>query len=113
MYLVFEFVDKNLLEVMTDTYPTGFPQELQRSTILQLTRAIEHCHRHDVIHRDIKPENILVNLSDMSIKLCDFGFSRMVPMAKKPDLTNYVGTRWYRSPERLVGCANYGTPVDR
>merc|ERR1719235_1255440 len=25
----------------------------------QLARAIEYCHRHDVIHRDIKPENLL------------------------------------------------------
>jgi cyclin-dependent kinase-like len=110
--LVFEFVDKNLLEVITDMYPSGFPGELQRSTIFQILRAIDHCHKHDVIHRDIKPENILMNLSDMSVKLCDFGFSRIVPLPKRGELTNYVGTRWYRSPERLVGCSNYGPPVD-
>jgi len=105
-------MDKNLLEIIKDIYPSGFPVGLQRSTLQQMLRAIEHCHRHDVIHRDIKPENVLINLSDMSLKLCDFGFSRMIPLPKRIDLTGYVGTRWYRSPERLVGCCNYGPSVD-
>lgn len=26
--------------------------------------------------------------------------------------TDYVATRWYRSPELLVGDTQYGTPVD-
>ena len=28
------------------------------------------------------------------------------------NLTEYVATRWYRSPELLVGCSKYGTEVD-
>lgn len=47
----------------------------------------------------------------MEVKLCDFGFARMIPGAqydaagnrKKPeDMTVYVSTRWYRAPEVRV-----------
>lgn len=45
------------------------------------------------------------------LKLCDFGFARTVKNKEKNKLTDYVATRWYRSPELLLG-ANYGQPVD-
>jgi len=64
----------NLLEES----PEGFGADLQscKGWILQLLRAIEFCHRNDIIHRDIKPENIL--LSDSVLKICDFGFARTI-----------------------------------
>ena len=112
MHLVFEFVDKNLLEVLSESYPTGLDPQVVRTCIWQIIRAIEYCHRHDVIHRDIKPENILVSLSDMSIKLCDFGFARSLPISLNAPLTDYVATRWYRAPELLLGYTNYGPAID-
>ncbi len=69
----------------------------------QLCRAIAWCHDHDVVHRDIKPENLLINQSDQSLKLCDFGFARTLNSKNKGDLTDYVATRWYRAPELLLG----------
>ena len=78
----------------------------------QLLKAVEHCHAHGVIHRDIKPENVLMKLSNMSLKLCDFGFARTVSARKDGDLTDYVATRWYRAPELLLGVPNYGSEVD-
>lgn len=76
------------------------------------------------------------------VKLCDFGFARMLSKCKSfiltsptvrvkvrniiasdslqsfvyigpgENYTDYVATRWYRSPELLVGDTQYGTPVD-
>ncbi|KAJ1503548.1 Cyclin-dependent kinase-like 2, partial [Coelomomyces lativittatus] len=63
-----------------------------------------------VIHRDIKPENILVTTTGI-IKLCDFGFARTLA-GPGANYTDYVATRWYRSPELLVGDTEYGKPVD-
>ena len=63
----------------------------------------------EVIHRDIKPENLLVTKDDI-VKLCDFGFARTLG-ADANHLTNYVATRWYRSPELLVSPL-YGKKVD-
>lgn len=64
--------------------------------------------RLQVIHRDIKPENVLVSRLSV-VKLCDFGFAR--PYSENETFTDYVATRWYRSPELLVS-DRYGKEVD-
>merc|ERR1719420_1213886 len=110
LYLVFEFVDKNVLE-MLEVYPQGLQASTIRCLVWQLTQAVEFCHRHDVIHRDIKPENLLVNVHNYELKLCDFGFARTMPHKDSP-LTDYVATRWYRAPELLLGSTRYGHTVD-
>ncbi|KAG4056513.1 Cyclin-dependent kinase-like 5 [Phytophthora cactorum] len=114
LYLVFEHVEKNLLEVLEDK-PNGVDSELVRSYIFQLCCAIHYCHTNNVIHRDIKPENLLVNTSngEHSLRLCDFGFARSLSSNGNPcDLTEYVATRWYRAPELLLGDTKYSRSVD-
>ena len=54
LYLVFEYVEKNLLEVLEEK-PNGLPSDLVRRYVYQLCRAINFCHQNNVIHRDIKP----------------------------------------------------------
>ncbi len=46
------------------------------------------------------------------MKLCDFGFARPMPNRENEALTDYVATRWYRSPELLLSYPKYGFPVD-
>jgi cyclin-dependent kinase-like len=114
LYLVFEYVEKNLLEVLEDK-PNGVDSELVRSYIFQLCCAIHYCHTNNVVHRDIKPENLLVNTSngEHSLRLCDFGFARSLPSSGNAcDLTEYVATRWYRAPELLLGETKYSRSVD-
>lgn len=60
LYLVFEYLDKNLLEVLEEN-PNGIELGQVCHYIYQLLKAIEYCHRNNVIHRDIKPENLLIN----------------------------------------------------
>ncbi|WAQ99522.1 CDKL5-like protein [Mya arenaria] len=74
LYLVFEYVERNMLEVLEEL-PNGVAPEKVRSYTYQLCKAIHWCHSNDIIHRD------------------------------------YVATRWYRSPELLLG-APYGKAVD-
>jgi cyclin-dependent kinase-like len=64
----------------------------------------------NLIHRDIKLENILVDKQN-KVKLCDFGFTRTFK-SPKDQLTDYVATRWYRSPELLISAGYYGLEVD-
>jgi cyclin-dependent kinase-like len=59
-------------------------------------------HNKNILHRDVKPENILLNEGNQVLKLCDLGFARFIPEDAK-SMTDYVATRWYRSPELLVG----------
>ena len=64
-----------------------------------------------MIHRDVKPENLLVSRNGV-LELCDFGFARTKSAHVMAQYTDYVSTRWYRSPELLVGDAQYDEGVD-
>ncbi|KAK7129437.1 hypothetical protein R3I94_017598 [Phoxinus phoxinus] len=109
LYLVFEYVEKNMLELLEDM-PNGAAPDKVRTYIYQLIKAIHWCHKNDIVHRDIKPENLLISSDDV-LKLCDFGFARDLSEGTDANYTEYVATRWYRSPELLLG-APYGKAVD-
>ncbi|XP_061483226.1 cyclin-dependent kinase-like 5 isoform X3 [Rhineura floridana] len=100
---------KNMLELLEEM-PNGVPPEKVKSYIYQLIKAIHWCHKNDIVHRDIKPENLLISHNDI-LKLCDFGFARNLSEGSNANYTEYVATRWYRSPELLLG-APYGKSVD-
>jgi cyclin-dependent kinase-like len=93
LYLVFEYVEKNLLEALEEQ-PAGLDPELVRLYTFQLVQAIHWCHSNSVIHRDIKPENLLINMRSKTLKLCDFGFARVLSKSSE-ELTDYVATRYY------------------
>ena len=109
LHLVFEFVERTILEDL-ERNPDGMHPIEAKKCLWQLLRSIEYCHAHNVIHRDIKPENLLISKNG-TLKLCDFGFARTLagPGAR---YTDYVATRWYRGPELLTGETQYGKPVD-
>ena len=111
LYLVFEYVEKTLLELLQQK-SKGLDPELIKKIIFQLCKAIKHLHDLNIIHRDIKPENLLMDKNN-KLKLCDFGFARSINNNKnKEQLTDYVATRWYRSPELLLGNGYYGPEMD-
>jgi len=53
----------------------------------------------------------IMNGRSIELKLCDFGFTRYIDRGSGPILTEYVATRWYRSPELLVR-DRYGLEAD-
>ena len=114
LYLVFEYVEKNLLELLQET-PNGISPPKIKYLIYQLIKAIKYLHSKNIIHRDIKPENLLIN-PDLKLKLCDFGFAREVKLNMENNnisqMTDYVATRWYRAPELLLSGGIYGPEVD-
>jgi len=114
LYLVFEYVEKNLLEVLEES-PNGLSPKLIKSFVYQMCKAISYLHSNNMIHRDVKPENLLID-ENMNLKLCDFGFARKILLDKNNNninpMTDYVATRWYRSPELLLSGGVYGPEVD-
>jgi len=114
LFLVFEYCEKNLLEVLEES-PDGLSPKLIKSFIYQMCKAISYMHKNNMIHRDIKPENLLID-ENLNLKLCDFGFARKVKLNKNNnninEMTDYVATRWYRSPELLLSGGIYGPDVD-
>jgi len=109
LYLVFEFLDKDLKKYM-DSQVSGIDPMLIKSYMWQLLKGIEFCHAHRVLHRDLKPQNLLID-SHGHIKLADFGLARAFGIPVRA-YTHEVVTLWYRAPEILLGSKQYACPVD-
>lgn len=127
--MVMEYVRFTLLDLLNGEHRKtsdfekpemkGLSLKKARRIMSGVIHAVEHVHRANLIHRDIKPENILCSADGSVAKLCDFGLSR-VSAHPQTDLmnnnrtpfTDYVATRWYRSPELLVGGRAYTSSVD-
>ena len=77
LYLVFEFMDRNLLEVLEEK-PDGLDRDSVKYFIYQLLKAVDYFHSQNVMHRDIKPENLLIDSKTNELKVCDFGFARHI-----------------------------------
>jgi len=121
LYLVFEYLDKDLKKLMDDhaaarrlegiTEPRlGLPEPLVMSYLRQLLEGIAYCHKHRVLHRDLKPQNLLIDSTGL-IKLADFGLARAFGLPVRT-YTHEVVTLWYRAPEILLGSKFYSTSVD-
>ncbi|KAL0232153.1 hypothetical protein PCE1_003149 [Barthelona sp. PCE] len=110
IYLVFEFMETDLHAVIRGNLLE--PIHIQY-IIYQILKALKYMHSGDLIHRDMKPSNVLLN-SECHVKLADFGLARSLRATSNsgPVMTDYVATRWYRSPEILVGSQHYTGAVD-
>jgi serine/threonine protein kinase len=109
LYLVFEFLDKDLKRYMDSVRDLMDPM-LIKSYLYQMIRGLHFCHARGVMHRDLKPQNLLVN-KEGKLKLADFGLARAFSLPIRA-LTHEVVTLWYRAPEVLLGSRHYAPPVD-
>lgn len=79
-----------------------------KNYFFQICKGLDYMHSKGIFHRDIKPENIL--FKDNTIKLADFGSCRGIH-SRQP-YTEYIATRWYRSPECLICDGIYTYKMD-
>jgi serine/threonine protein kinase len=93
-----------------------------------MVSTLKHIHALHIVHRDLKPSNILLNVAANRISIGDsarFCFSDPRPQQPKTTttsctddddqyyMTEYVTTRWYRSPEVICGhSGRYKFPMD-
>ncbi|KAK6102409.1 Extracellular signal-regulated kinase 2 domain protein [Brugia pahangi] len=116
IYLVFEFMEADLHNVIKKL---TILKDIHKQYIMcQLFRAVRFLHSGNVLHRDLKPSNVLLD-ADCRVKLADFGLARSLSQIEDypegqnmPELTEYVATRWYRSPEILLAAKCYTKGVD-
>jgi serine/threonine protein kinase len=117
LYLVMEFLPETLRGVLDRLAQSKMRMKACRMTSLmgQLASALRHLEKMGLMHRDLKPENVLVDVQTNRLALCDFGSAKYVESdsssSPKPSAT-YVCTRFYRSPELILGRDLYSTSVD-
>ena len=100
-------MDMNLYEAIKDR-KKYLPERKAKSWIYQTLKALDYMHRNGIFHRDIKPENILIR--NDQVKLADLGSCKGI--YSKPPFTEYISTRWYRSPECLLTDGYYNYKMD-
>ena len=126
LHIVMESMEQNLYQLMKNRRHCYFSIPTLKSILAQILEGIKHIHSYNYFHRDIKPENILVSTStsyfdkkwlskgfyehNYVVKLADFGLARNIN--NRSPYTEYVSTRWYRSPEILLRNGFYSKPID-
>ncbi len=73
---------------------------------IQIAEGLAKAHGQGIIHRDIKPGNIIVQ-SDGTVKIIDFGLSKLLGVQNITSSGRASGTVAYLSPEQAKG-----NPVD-
>ena len=64
---------------------------------------------HEIIHCDFKPENIVLeNPTSNQIKIIDLGSACF----QEEKLYSYIQSRFYRSPEIILGYPAYSSQID-
>ena len=102
--------ERNLVLVLEDFGSTNLVQLIAQQPLdlterlaiaIQLASALADVHAHGLIHGDIAPKNVLVEVSTMRLKLCDFGLSSRLDHEQKRSDDNFLrGTLAYMSPEQ-------------
>ena len=99
-YISFEYIEgvslRNILKSKT------LEQEQKEKLMIQLLKALDFAHAHQIIHRDIKPENIFVD-KNINLKLGDFGLALSAEDNFVTNPYSIVGTPSYMSPEQVRG----------
>lgn len=106
--LIFEYMEKDLFELMKQRSTTKFTENQIRNILYQVLQGLSFMHKYGFFHRDLKPENLLI-IGD-TIKIADFGLAREIRSI--PPYTEYVSTRYYRAPECILKSSNYNSPID-
>lgn len=80
------------------------------SILWKVADALHYLHSHNIIHRDVKTDNVMLGL-DLTPKLIDLGFARVVEEEDSGKTMTCLGTDEYMAPE-ITFALPYHFPAD-
>uniref|UniRef100_A0A5S6QE39 protein kinase C n=1 Tax=Trichuris muris TaxID=70415 RepID=A0A5S6QE39_TRIMR len=102
VFVVMEKMEGDMLEMILSSRLGRLCERVTKFLIVQILKALEYLHAHDIAHCDLKPENVLLNSVETNFpqtKLCDFGYARIID--ENTFRRTVVGTPAYLAPEVL------------
>jgi glycogen synthase kinase 3 beta len=110
--VVMDYVPETLSKMIKQYYKAKqqIPILIVKIYAYQMLRALHYIHSIGICHRDIKPQNVLVDPSDHSLKICDFGSAKKL-IKGEPNVA-YICSRYYRAPELIFGATEYNFQID-
>ena len=108
VYLCMEYMDYTLQRLI-HSQQVPLTEQMIQFVLYQLLSAINYMHSADIIHRDMKPENILIS-KKLQLKIADMNLARKEIATEQ--ITYYVTSRPYRSPEIFINANAYTKAID-
>jgi len=98
IYLIMELIRGSDLFDINDSLGTLRPSSVA-ALLTPLLNAVSYLHSRGIVHHDIKPENIIVDYTQNTLKLTDFGSAKL---SSKTIEGAVGGTLNYMAPEVLL-----------
>mmetsp|Transcript_107317 Transcript_107317/g.285541 ORF Transcript_107317/g.285541 Transcript_107317/m.285541 type:complete len:591 (-) Transcript_107317:167-1939(-) len=101
LVIVMEYCEGgDLRKLISEMAQSGrhFAEDQVMTWFVQIALALRYIHSEKVLHRDLKTSNIFLNDNLSTVKLGDFGISRVLEQTLDAAVT-MVGTPYYMSPE--------------
>lgn len=100
-YIVLEHIKgKTFKESYDDIRGYEYVQKLELMS--QVVDGIEYLHKKNIVHRDLKPSNLMFDENN-TVKIIDFGISKLKDTFYSEYTTAAFGTKLYSSPEQMAG----------
>jgi renal tumor antigen len=117
--IIFNLMDFSLYDYIRDR-KRKLSECRCKNFLYQLSQGLCYLHSNGIFHRDIKPENILLRIdtelqksNPLKAELVQIGdLGSVAYTTDAMPRTEYVSTRWYRSPECLLTSGHYGPKMD-
>jgi serine/threonine protein kinase len=96
-----ELVGGGSLAAMTRSLEERMNEVLAARLLLQVVKGLAFMHGKGIIHRDLKCDNVLIDTTDGSVKIADFGTARSVDNATTTGhaARTMIGTPLFMAPE--------------
>ena len=100
-FIVLEYIQgRTFKEAFEDICMYDYAQKLE--LMEQVVEGIEYLHKKNIVHRDLKPSNLMID-KDGTVKIIDFGISRLQDTFYNDYTLAAYATKNYSSPEQMAG----------